>query len=59
MTNNYDRDWGLCRETFDLLCTLTRLGLRFTCPLQKLVRLQTKDDKVQAIDEAIYRRISK
>ena len=56
--NELNRDWGLCRQTFDILCTLTRLGLKFKCPLQKLIRLQVKNDGVQAIEDAVYRRVN-
>lgn len=57
MSNEFERnDWGLRKETYDLLCTLTKLGLKFQCPLQKLIKIHRKDSQVEAVDKAIYRR---
>jgi len=50
------RDWGLCRQTFDLLCTLTRLGLKFSCPLEKVVRLKIDTDALKDVTTEVYRR---
>lgn len=56
MTNDYDRDWGLCRQTFDLLCTLVRLGLKFPCPLEKVIHLKVNGDEITSVTTEVYRR---
>lgn len=53
---DYHRDWGLCRETFDLLCTLVRMGLKFRCPMEKVIQLKIDDDKVTSVTMEVYRR---
>lgn len=45
------RDWGLCSQTFNLLCTLVRMGFEFNCPLEKVIRLQ-----VDTVVSEAYRR---
>jgi len=57
MTNkDMHGDWGICKETFDLLCTLVRLGLRFRCPMEKVIHLQVQDDELQSVTAEVYRR---
>jgi len=51
-----DNDWGLSKETFDILCTLTRLGLVFKCPLEKVIKLRIADGNLESITSETYRR---
>lgn len=52
--NNYN--YGICKETFDFLCTLVRLGMKFECPLEKVIQLRVDNGEVQYINDEVYRR---
>ncbi len=51
-----ERDRGLCKQTFEVLCTLFRLGLKFKCPLEKVILMKVENDLVKDITQEVYRR---
>lgn len=46
----------VCEETLSLLQTLRKLGLKFRCPLEKIVMLQVTDGIVERVDTRVQRR---
>lgn len=50
------KDKIVCIHTYKLLITLKKLGLKFRCPLEKVVQLKLEGDAVTSVTSEVYRR---